>query len=626
MANPGSQNKLLPLLLVLIVVLGIPLLLIAINTRFNFFTLAGPTETPRDMIMANLTANSVTVSFFTPDAQTDSVIKYGPTATDLSQIASDRRDFNSASQGLYSSHVMDLTNLNPSTNYYFKIVIGDTEYNNNGQPFSFKTLPQSEDLATPAPIYGKIDPIVAETLIFSHAIKNGSASTGAQAIIAPNGTFTFDQNSLKDPQTGKQFDLTGAKILSFAESPQGQKGIVLYNSSDLPGTITLTNINATYSTALTQLPDTSAVTATPTVNATTTVTPTPTTIPGTPTPSPLVTPDVPSQAILDTGYSSGAELSDSTVPYEVLVSNINATSFSVSWRTNEPTVGSVSESSPQTKVFIDDRDGSLSSASKRYTHKVTLDISSLAAGSALRFSPVSNGSQQAQTFTFINPALTASPPAPESLDATISKSYTDTNDRDTILYVRKVLGTTKSTWKSVIPASSNVAIPVGDTYTQSLLGYFTQTGASLELRARGETNSMITLTANASTASAVSLQNGLSLKSINQGNTYAAAPAVSGTAAPGATVTVRINNTTNIATASATGNWAVSDPQGLKAGSNQISLISGTFTMGTGFTLKLKNLPGTALVGDYAVISGILVLVMGIVISLFYGRKHTGLK
>lgn len=61
-----------------------------------------------------------------------SVVKYGTTATDLSLTATELTST--------KSHLVKLRNLKPSTTYYYQIVVGQTPYDDNGKPWTFKTM------------------------------------------------------------------------------------------------------------------------------------------------------------------------------------------------------------------------------------------------------------------------------------------------------------------------------------------------------------------------------------------------------------------------------------------------------------------------------------------------------
>ena len=608
-----KTQSILPIILLLIIALGIPLILVAINLGFNPFVSAGPTEEPKDIVVSNLSGNTATVSFFTPAAATDSIIKYGASADNITLIATDRRDLTTGTSGLYVSHLIDIGNLVPKTQYFYIIVVGGKEYLNAGQPFSFTTLEGSELITTPSPVYGKIEPQTAETLIYSHAVREGAVSTPASAIIAANGTFTFDLSTLKDPATGAVFNTTGGQIVTFAQSPIGTKGAVGYPADEQPGTIALqTGSSLVYSTALLTVP--TSVTPTVTVSATPllTATPQPTSVVSqTPVPTTTdTTASAESLLLITESYSSGQELTDATVPYEIFISNISTTGFSLNWRTNEPTTAAVAVDG-QNQIFLDDRDSSSLAAKKRYTHKTTINTSGLSSGSVTSFTPLSNNNRFSKTFTFKIPAVTSSPPSPENISGSTNKQFAALNDKDELIYGRKTTPTGKSTWKSTIPGTGNFVLALGDAYNQQLTSYFQASSPQVELKAISEFNSLSSTSTQLTATPVLQLKTGLALTSITQSSALTAVPQIRGTAAPNSSVTVTINNTVNTTTAGSAGSWSLLNPQGLAIGTNRISLASGGKVMGISFTLNLDSLPATDLQYNMPLFAAIVLIFAG---------------
>ncbi len=86
--------------------------------------------TPRDVVVTDLTQNSVKITWAT-GKETQGVVEYGTTPTSLNFFAPETQKT--------ISHSVDLTLLSPNSTYYFQIRIGDQKFDNGGVPWSFTT-------------------------------------------------------------------------------------------------------------------------------------------------------------------------------------------------------------------------------------------------------------------------------------------------------------------------------------------------------------------------------------------------------------------------------------------------------------------------------------------------------
>ncbi len=111
-----------------------------IKNSSNWFFRAGPGETPKQVKITNITDSGFSVSWIT-DAQTSGLVKYGTTSSDLSFSAADDRDQLSGKTGSFFIHHVTLKNLKPATVYHFKIISGESAFDNNSQPYQVTTGP-----------------------------------------------------------------------------------------------------------------------------------------------------------------------------------------------------------------------------------------------------------------------------------------------------------------------------------------------------------------------------------------------------------------------------------------------------------------------------------------------------
>src|SRR3989344_1560876 len=108
-------------------------------------------EEPRDVVVSDITTNSVKINFAT-GSKAQGVVEYGLSPTTLNLLAPE-------SEAL-TSHEVDLTLLSEDTTYYFQISIGGKKYDNTGVPWTFSTkssdsesgrVPTSTPTAKPSP-------------------------------------------------------------------------------------------------------------------------------------------------------------------------------------------------------------------------------------------------------------------------------------------------------------------------------------------------------------------------------------------------------------------------------------------------------------------------------------------
>lgn len=87
-------------------------------------------QTPRDVVVDELTTNSAKISWST-GVESQGVIEYGTSPTALNFFAPESAQT--------KSHQVELTLLAQSTAYYFDIRVGDQKYDNGGVPWTFST-------------------------------------------------------------------------------------------------------------------------------------------------------------------------------------------------------------------------------------------------------------------------------------------------------------------------------------------------------------------------------------------------------------------------------------------------------------------------------------------------------
>ncbi len=107
------------------------LLLAAVSTAyFSGIFVSASNDSPTELIIRNVTDTTAELYWTTQD-ETQGLIQYGTNPAELTLIAPE------VTSG--KEHVQNLTLLQPSTTYYFRIKIGEKEFDNGGVPWTFGT-------------------------------------------------------------------------------------------------------------------------------------------------------------------------------------------------------------------------------------------------------------------------------------------------------------------------------------------------------------------------------------------------------------------------------------------------------------------------------------------------------
>lgn len=112
-----------------ILIIGLIVGVVLVQREVIFKSQASPGQTPREIRITNISDTSFTVSWTTTE-QVAGFVTHG-TTTSLGLTTE-------STQAAQTHHV-NITNLNPSTIYYFEIGSGQSVFDNNGQPYQVTT-------------------------------------------------------------------------------------------------------------------------------------------------------------------------------------------------------------------------------------------------------------------------------------------------------------------------------------------------------------------------------------------------------------------------------------------------------------------------------------------------------
>lgn len=178
------------LTIVIILLIGIPLTLFGIHKAVQLFTSAAGDTQPRNIVVANVTTNSITVTWTTESKQTGSVVSIlngSKSGTVTDKRGSSKRH----------THYTELKNLEPGTKYEFKIISGGEEYSGtDGHDFSFTTANITTDTPVPKPIHGHLEDNKGNDVLI-YALPKDKSTYPVATIPSENGNWLLDLSSLR---------------------------------------------------------------------------------------------------------------------------------------------------------------------------------------------------------------------------------------------------------------------------------------------------------------------------------------------------------------------------------------------------------------------------------------------
>lgn len=612
-------------------ILALPLLVFAVKIASDIRANADQTKIPKEVVVSNITPNSATISWFS-DSPYSGFVNYGTSESSMTSIANDYRDAGGNTND-YSTHYVKLTNLNPSTVYYFKINSGGTEFTADAAnvKFVFSTVAISDALTTPDSLIGKIEPPTEDAIVYAHA-SNGQSISTPISVHSLSGNFALVKSNFKNKLTGEVFDLSNSDIIISVTDKSGSRGIAQISAVENRKDITLSATADIYNPNQIFQVLYNEATVTPTVTPTIITPPPPSNNINTPTPT---TPPTDSNFITNTSQfveskvSYGQEISDTYVPYNIFISNVSTITFTVNWLTKQPATGEVmyKKSSGSDQIARDIRDSAGSQS--RYTHSVTITQNDFNGGDKVLFFIISNGnkyginlsSSESNRFVFELPQALNSPPTPSTINGKTNIAYiasSNTSNRDLLISGRFTLNGS-SIWTSTVPSSSvnsNWSLN-SSVLNTSLSDYFDNTDSTFNYEINGEFNSKKTgSTSSFSNIIEENLVTGLSITNIEHNTNIPVFNVLRGTAMPSSAFTLNINNSTSTVNSNSLGMWEVTlnNPG---AGSYDVAATAQTEVTGLRFTVTTDGqvpppLPDTSIQNWQLIIIGGLFIVAGL--------------
>ncbi len=226
-------------------IVGMALVVAIVVGLFYYFqkknTQVSGENIPTKVRITNLGDNKFSVSWVT-NSEIEGAIEYAPVGEKLSQKARDDRDGGGA--GKYLTHHVTIDELQPSTQYAFRILSGEnaSRFDNNGSPY----------IATTGPVIGKTPP--SHNLYGNVILPTKQNATGAivyltipgggvaSTLVHESGNYAITLSTIRssDGRAYVNYDpsATIVGVVVEAGKTQASSSITLANSTPVP-TITL---------------------------------------------------------------------------------------------------------------------------------------------------------------------------------------------------------------------------------------------------------------------------------------------------------------------------------------------------------------------------------------------------
>ena len=218
------------------------LLIVAAIVGYMYFFQGKSTKTSADLVptkvrITNIADNKFSVSWITK-SPTQGAVEYGTVGDKLTSRAKDERD--SETTGQYTTHHVTVEGLQPSTQYAFRILVGEkpTRFDNSGSPYNTATGPVIGATPTSQNFYGEVQLPSKQgadgSIVYLTLPGGATASTLARE--AGKYAFTLSTIRSSDLRSYVKFD-PSATITNVTVESGAQQSVVsasLANSAPVP--------------------------------------------------------------------------------------------------------------------------------------------------------------------------------------------------------------------------------------------------------------------------------------------------------------------------------------------------------------------------------------------------------
>ncbi|MCC7289958.1 fibronectin type III domain-containing protein [bacterium] len=181
----------------IILILGLPITAFATVMAIRYFTGASGSDTPQNVVISNLTSNSVSISWSTDSKATGAITTNagkGDSTPFVDIRGTDRR----------KTHHVDIVDLDPSKDYNFVILSNNQRYSDEeGKTFKFRTSPVTSQTPVPSPVYGLIEGDNKEDVLVYVTLNGRSSVYPASSAATGSGKWIIDLSALRDPSSNE---------------------------------------------------------------------------------------------------------------------------------------------------------------------------------------------------------------------------------------------------------------------------------------------------------------------------------------------------------------------------------------------------------------------------------------
>ncbi|MFH0937236.1 MAG: dockerin type I domain-containing protein [Candidatus Daviesbacteria bacterium] len=184
-----------------VLVVGLSLGIFLVTKEQIFTTKATPTELPKKITLANVSATSVSI-YWQTEIAISAFIQAGKTST----LGTTYRDDRDSSPQPHQLHFVTLSSLTPNTTYYYKINNGSAIYP-EGEPLTFKTITASSP-QTHQPLIGTILSSVSQPIEEAFVTLEIPGAQSLATITKTFGNFVLPLSEIRSANLSDNFDLT----------------------------------------------------------------------------------------------------------------------------------------------------------------------------------------------------------------------------------------------------------------------------------------------------------------------------------------------------------------------------------------------------------------------------------
>lgn len=459
-----------------ILVIGLPLLVYASYQTIQLISRAGGDTKPANIAVTNVSTSSATISWVTEASVKGSVVPI-LAGNEKSPVVDKRGNDNR------NTHYVELTSLEPNTEYDFKIVSGSDEYESDDNvTMSFKTAPITAGTPTPNPIHGTVSGSSGNDVIIYAMLKDKS-SYPVSAVIPSGGNWITDLSGFRKVSdyslvlTENTTNLVLVAVGGIDEGAilEGTYSNLFDSNGKLKSTsdFTIDGNSDLYA----YFPENSLLTER-------------TEVPTEPVEEPVVEPEEEEptnesnfKIVMDLEWVdmvSGGSVTATTGASSVQITNLSDTGFTVIWVSAQKEAGLINygtSSSSLSSEALDERDGATNRGTY-YVHSVSVTM--VQPETKYYFKVKSGGVEYSNTFDVTTYATLSSPPPFESVTGEV-KNIPSTGELVIIGYItdKDGSGTSGTSNKISVLADENGKwiLSIADTRNTSGSSYFEYTSA-----------------------------------------------------------------------------------------------------------------------------------------------------